>query len=334
MRLSDVGEFGLIELIKKNTINDRKTVCCGIGDDAAVLSPTRGMLQLATADMLMEDVHFSLDTIPPWQLGYKALAVNISDIAAMGGLPRHALVSIALPEHASVFFVEQFYAGMKDLAAQYAVNIVGGDTISSPCRVVISITVLGETEPDRVIYRRGAQVGDLIVVSGTLGDSAGGLHILRDQLACKEKERLLRAHLRPEPQVRLGRICSRYRVHALNDISDGLASEINEICSASDRGAKIYREKLPVSRELGALAAQTGRKVSEYALYGGEDYQLVFTADPETVRRIMEMNIPNKLTVIGEITAPETGVIIIDELGNHEPLLARGYNHFAGGGQK
>jgi thiamine-monophosphate kinase len=334
MKLSDVGEFGLISLIKENTINDKSTVCCGIGDDAAVLSPTRDMLQLATADMLMEDVHFSLDTIQPWQLGFKALAVNISDIAAMGGLPRHALVSIALPEHVSVSFVEQVYAGIKDGAAQYAVNIVGGDTISSPCRFVISITVLGETEPDRVIYRRGAQVGDWIVVSGTLGDSAGGLHILRDQLAFKDKERLLQAHLRPEPQVRLGRICSRYHVHALNDISDGLASEINEICTASDRGAVIYREKLPVSRELRALAAQTGQVVSDYALYGGEDYQLVFTADPETIRKIMKINISGSLTVIGEITAPEMGVILIDELGNQEPLLAKGYNHFTGGGQK
>lgn len=334
MKLSDVGEFGLIDLIKENTINDSKTVCRGIGDDAAVLNPTRDMLQLATADMLMEGVHFSLDTISPRQLGFKALAVNISDIAAMGGLPRHALVCIALPEHTPVSFVEQLYAGMKDVAARYAVNIVGGDTISSPCGIVISVTVLGETEPDRVIYRSGAQIGDLIVVSGTLGDSAGGLDILRHKPACDNKERLMQAHFEPEPQIKLGRICSRYGVHALNDISDGLASEINEICKASNRGAVIYKEKLPVSEELRVLALQTGRVLTDYALYGGEDYQLVFTAHPDTVREIMEINIPGKLTVIGRITAPETGVLLIDELGSHVPLPAGGYNHFAGGDRK
>lgn len=334
MNISDVGEFGLIDIIKKNTINDGKTLCCGIGDDAAVLNPTPHMLQLVTTDMLMEDVHFSLNTILPWQLGFKALAVNMSDIAAMGGLPRHALVSIALPEHISLSFVEQLYAGMKELAAKHAVNIVGGDTISSPCRLVISITVLGETEPDRVIYRCGAQVGDWIAVSGTLGDSAGGLQMLLDQEQFSDGVRLLQAHLVPEPQISLGRLCSRHHVHALNDISDGLASEINEICTASDKGAVIYQDKLPVGRELSDFAAQTGRAAFDYALYGGEDYQLVFTAAPETTRKIMAAHTQTRLTVVGEIVEKEKGVILIDEGGGRRPLLPGGYNHFVKGSRK
>lgn len=330
MRLSAVGEFGLIDLIKKNTIYDHTTVCCGIGDDAAVLNPTGGLLQLATTDMLVQDVHFSLATIDPWQLGFKALAVNISDIAAMGGIPRHALISLALPQTADVSFVEQLYAGMKALAAKHAVNIVGGDTVSSPGVVVINVTVLGEVERDRVVYRAGALAGDWLVVSGTLGDSAGGLQILRDQLFI-DGEPLVQAHLLPEPQVALGRICGRHRVHALNDISDGLASEVHEICTASGCGAVIYQEQLPLSRELRALAARTGKAAAEYALYGGEDYQLLFAAPPETVREIMQENPAVKLTVVGETTAKEKAVMLVDESGRRIPLLAKGYNHFAGG---
>lgn len=335
MNLSTIGEFGLIDIIKQNTINNRETVCCGIGDDAAVLKPTRDMLQLATADMLVEDVHFSLQTISPWQLGFKTLAVNISDIAAMGGIPRHALVSIALPQNTTVAFVEQFYTGLKALAEKYAVNIVGGDTVSSPKGVIVNVTVLGETEPDRVIYRSGAQIGDWIVVSGTLGDSAGGLQLLSDQLKFVGGERLVQAHFTPEPQIKLGRVCSQWHVHALNDISDGLASEINEICTASGRGAIIQQHELPVSQELMTLAAQTNRAVSDYALYGGEDYQLVFTAQPETVEQIMlETRGQIKLTVVGQITARATGVMLANALANHVPLLPKGYNHFAGRNEK
>lgn len=331
MRLSAVGEFGLINIIKQNTINDHATVRCGIGDDAAVLKPTGNMLQLATTDMLVQDVHFSLATIGPWQLGYKALAVNISDIAAMGGLPRHALISVALPRAVSVAFVEQLYAGLKAIAAQYALNIVGGDTVSSPVGIVINVTVLGEAEQDRVIYRSGAREGDWLVVSGTLGDSAGGLHILREQLDFAGGEPLVQAHLLPEPQVELGRLCARYQVHALNDISDGLASELHEICAASGCGAVIYQDRLPLSRELGTLAAFTGQAAADYALYGGEDYQLLFTARPETVQRMLQDNPKIKLTVVGETAAKETGVVLVDERGSSMPLLPGGYNHFAGG---
>lgn len=331
MRLSAVGEFGLIDLIKKNTINDYSTVQCGIGDDAAVLKPTGNMLQLATTDMLVQDVHFSLATIEPWQLGYKALAVNISDIAAMGGIPRHALISVALPRTASVAFVQQLYAGIKAIASKYAINIVGGDTVSSPEGIVINVTVLGEAEQDRVVYRSGAREGDWLVVSGTLGDSAGGLQILRDQLEFDGGEPLIQAHLLPEPQVKVGRLCAHYQVHALNDISDGLASELNEICTASGCGAVIYQNKLPLSRELRTLAAFTGQPAADYALYGGEDYQLLLAARPETVQGMIKDNPEVKLTVVGETAAKENGVVFVDEQGSRLPLLPRGYNHFAGG---
>jgi thiamine-monophosphate kinase len=331
MKLSEIGEFGLIDRIAKNTIQDATTVLCGIGDDAAVLKPVAGMVLLATADMLVEDVHFRLDTITPWQLGFKSLAVNISDIAAMGGIPRHALVCLGLPRTVAVAFVEQFYEGLKHLAALQKVNIVGGDTVSSPGGLIINVTLLGETEQDRAIYRSGALLGDAVVVSGTLGDSAAGLLLLLNKAVFANGERLLSAHLTPEPQVALGRVCSSCHVHAMNDISDGLASELHEICKASGLGARIYEAALPLSDSLTALADKLGTSAVDYALYGGEDYQLVFTATRQQLAEVSRLMPEIKLTVVGQITEPQTGLILVKQNGQEEPLQPKGYNHFTGG---
>jgi thiamine-monophosphate kinase len=327
MDLKELGEFGLIDRIAADTVYDTTTLLCGIGDDAAVLKPTLGMVQLATADMLVEDIHFTLATITPWQLGYKSLAVNISDIAAMGGIPRHALVSLGLPRHLPVSFVEQLYAGMKQLAAQYHVNIVGGDTVSSPKALVINVTVIGEAEPERVIYRSGARHGDVIAVSGTLGDSAAGLHILMQDMKFPFADTLIKAHVTPQPQVDIGRMCSQYGVHSMNDISDGLASEIYEICNASNVGARIYEGKLPVSQALAAFAAELGKEPAEYALYGGEDYQLVFTAAPQQLADIQLQLTYITFAVVGEITN-ERGITLVRHDGTEQSILPRGYNHF------
>lgn len=331
MNLSEIGEFGLIARIAQNTIQDAGTVLMGIGDDAAVLQPGMGMLVLATADMLVENVHFKLDMITPWQLGYKSLAVNISDIAAMGGIPRHALVSLGLPQYTTVAFIEEFYEGMKHLAQVHKVNIVGGDTVSSPAGLVINVTLLGETEPDRVIYRSGAVAGDLVIVSGTLGDSSAGLKLLLENAAREGAERLLDAHLLPQPQVALGRTCSVCHVHTMNDISDGLASEINEICTASGVGAKINQRDLPLSNELLAFADRTGTQATDYALYGGEDYQLVFTATDDQLSNISRLIPEISLTVVGQITASGSDIVLVGKSGREETLRPKGYNHFAGG---
>jgi len=330
MNLSEIGEFGLIARIAKNTIQDPSTVLLGIGDDAAVLKVGTDMVLLATTDMLVENVHFNQHIITPWQLGYKALAVNISDIAAMGGVPRHALVSLGLPRAIPVSFVERFYEGMKHLAALHKVNIVGGDTVSSPGGLIISVTLLGETEQDRAIYRSGALLGDSVVVSGTIGDSAAGLRLLLDKVDFVDAERLLNAHLMPEPQVALGRVCSACHVHAMNDISDGLASEINEICQASGMGARVYGDVLPLSDPLIAFADKSGTRAIDYALYGGEDYQLVFTATSQQLAKISCLLPEIKLTVVGQITEPRTGIILVHQSGHEEPLQPKGYNHFTG----
>jgi thiamine-monophosphate kinase len=327
MDLKELGEFGLIDRVAADTVYDTTTLLCGIGDDAAVLKPTLGMVQLATADMLVEDIHFTLTTITPWQLGYKSLAVNISDIAAMGGIPRHALVSLGMPSQLPVSFVEQLYTGMKHLAALHHVNIVGGDTVASPKALVINVTVLGEVEPERVIYRSGARAGDVIVVSGTLGDSAAGLRILMQDMKVPCADFLIKAHVTPQPRVDIGRICSQYGVHSLNDISDGLASEIHEICNASGVGARIYEAKLPVSQALATFAAEIGKEATEYVLYGGEDYQLIFTAAPQQIAD-MQRQLPHiTVAVVGEIIV-KRGVTLISRDGTEQPILPRGYNHF------
>ena len=171
MQFKQLGEFALIDLIKQDTINNADSVMIGIGDDAAVLKPTDGNLQLVTTDMLVEKVHFDLSTSSAWQLGYKAIAVNLSDIAAMGGVPRQVVIAIALPQHLSVDFLVSLYDGIKEICREFGVNIVGGDTVSSPQGLVINVTALGEVEPDKLQRRSGASVGELVVVTGTLGDS-------------------------------------------------------------------------------------------------------------------------------------------------------------------
>lgn len=232
--LTEIGEFGLIELIKQGTINNHGSVIVGIGDDAAVLLPTPRQLQLLTTDMLVESVHFDLATTTPWQLGYKAIAVNLSDIAAMGGTPRHAVVSIALPVSTPTEFMMNLYQGMKEICREFSVNIVGGDTVASPQGLVINVTVAGEVEPTNLVRRSGAKQGDIVAVTGTLGNSAVGL----DLLSAGEWEDydfawpLVTAHLTPRPQVKTGALLAAAGATSMDDLSDGLASEAHEIAAA------------------------------------------------------------------------------------------------------
>lgn len=326
--IKEVGEFGLIDLIKEDTINDAATVVNGIGDDAAVLLPTIRHLQLLSTDMLVENVHFDLSTTTPWQLGYKAIAVNLSDIAAMGGIPRHAVISLALPKEAELDFVLNLYKGMKEICREFKVNIVGGDTVSSPQGVIINVAVVGEVEPVRLTKRSGARPGDIVVVTGTLGNSAGGLDLLRKE-DWEEQDfswPLVTRHLTPRPQVRAGQKLAQIGVSSMNDISDGLASEANEIAAASHAGLRLYKKAIPLSEDLKRAADWLGTSALDYALYGGEDYQLIFTVSPEKINRIYEASLGVGLTTIGEVIS-NPGVIL-DSDGYEIKLKPKGYNHF------
>jgi thiamine-monophosphate kinase len=330
MELKQLGEFALIDLIKKDTIVHKENVALGIGDDAAVLIPTPQQFQLITADMLVEGIHFDLCTSSAKQLGFKAIAVNLSDIAAMGGVPKHVVVSIALPGYLSVDFVVSLYEGMKEICREFGVNIVGGDTVSSPKGLIINVTAMGEVVPEHVQRRSGASVGELIVVTGTLGDSGCGLDLLMkgqwQELAFALP--LVTKHLTPIPQVKMGFLLASLGSTSMNDISDGLASEVNEIAAASKVGMRIYGERVPLSPESNQAASLLGKSALDYALYGGEDYQLVFTISPDKFKCLSEMKIDVALTAIGEVVEQNQGIVLVDKDGEVSALEPRGYNHF------
>ena len=330
MQLEQLGEFALIDLIKKDTINTVESVEIGIGDDAAVLKPTPGSLQLVTTDMLVEKVHFDLSTSSAWQLGYKAIGVNLSDIAAMGGVPKHVVIAIAVPKHLPVDFVVSLYDGMKEICREFGVNIVGGDTVSSPHGLVLNVTVLGEVEPEQLQRRSGASVGELVVVTGTLGDSGCGLDLLiqGDWQRHNFAPPLVTSHLVPKPQVLQGPMLATLGSTSMNDISDGLASEVNEIAHASHVGMRIYSSLIPLSTQLQAAAPMFGKTALHYALYGGEDYQLVFTIAPEQFKLLAQVDIGARLTVVGEVTDQSQGIQLVAEDGQTCALEAKGYNHF------
>ncbi|WP_378956110.1 thiamine-phosphate kinase [Pelosinus sp. sgz500959] len=330
MQLEQLGEFALIDLIKQDTINKPDSVIVGIGDDAAVLNSTPGQLQLVTTDMLVEKVHFDLGTSTAWQLGYKAIGVNLSDIAAMGGIPRNIVVSIALPKELPVDFVVNLYDGMKEICREFDVNIVGGDTVSSPHGLIINVTVIGEVDPKQLQRRSGAREGELVVITGTLGDSGCGLDLLikGNWEGYESAALLVERHLMPKPQVHIGPLLAAFGSTSMNDISDGLASEVNEIALASHVGMRIYREKIPLSSELRTAAALLEKSPVEYALYGGEDYQLLFTIPPEQFNQLVEADIGVPLTVIGEVINQSQGTLLVDQDDQTSKLEAKGYNHF------
>lgn len=326
MKLKEIGEFGLIDRIKAGTIADAGSVVAGIGDDAAAFWPAPGRLQLLTADMLVESIHFDLRWISPWQLGYKSLAVNISDIAAMGGTPRQAAVSLALPPAAEVEFVLELYEGMKAIGREYGVNIIGGDTVSSPGPLLINVTLTGDVAPGSMVRRSGAQPGDLVLVTGCLGDSAAGLAWLLAGNPADQAPSLVAAHLTPKPQVLLGQAAAAAGATAMDDISDGLASESNEIAAASKTGLILYTDKLPLSDALRQFAG-ADESCLEYALYGGEDYQLLFTMPLAAAERFLRLQQAKNCCVIGEVCSGQQ-VTLVGGNGSKIALKPKGYNHF------
>jgi len=341
--LRDIGEFVLLErLVEALGPAGRgpgRGVICGIGDDAAVLQGDHGVRLLACCDMLVEGRHFDLSYFSPRHLGWKALSVNLSDIAAMGGKPRWALVSLGLKPELKVSFVEEIYAGMAELAAEFGITVVGGDICSSPQCLVIDVCLLGEVSPREVVYRSGARAGDLILVTGKLGAAAAGLVYLQasEKVEIDGAEELQQAHLKPRPRLKEASILVQSGlVGAMNDISDGLASELHEIAQASGCGARIWAERLPVSPAAELLGRRLGKSPLKWALYGGEDYELLVTIPggkgaPLKVRKLarkMMKATGTPLTLIGRILPDPGTVEIVQADGEIEPLPPGGYNHF------
>ncbi len=288
------AEFELIERIK-NGIKVPAGIT-GIGDDCAIIPQQQGLDTLVTADLLVEGRHFLLEDANPEDLGWKSAAVNISDIAAMGGRPLAAFLSIALPSHLTGKWADRFAAGFKEACSAYGVSLLGGDTSASDDKVFINVTLLGQCPHGKALKRSGAVPGDIIFVSGPLGDSAAGLKLILEGKGA-ESPVLTSRHYRPEPRVELGQLLAATPgIHAMMDISDGVAADLPHILEESRCGASVDTTKIPVSQELKAICKSHGWPPLTLALDGGEDYQLLFTAAPGTP-------LPQGCTAIGTIEA-------------------------------
>lgn len=302
--MSHTGEFELIGRISAAVHNSIPDGVTGIGDDCAVIPQREGLDTLVTTDLLVEDRHFLLDDIGPFDLGWKSAAVNISDIAAMGGKPESAFLSIALPGRTDPGWVDAFIAGFMDLAGRHGVALLGGDTSASPDKLFINVTVLGSCPRGAAKKRSEACPGDLIYVTGTLGDSGAGLKLVLEnspdiRIQGTPEECLVRRHYRPEPRVEEGLVLAATPgVHAMMDISDGIASDIRHILDASKCGAVVDTRLLPLSESLELVAARHGWDAVGLAAGAGEDYELLFTAEPGT-------RLPSGCTRIGTITPGE-----------------------------
>jgi thiamine-monophosphate kinase len=364
MRLADVGEFGLIRLIERWTASTQNApdpvagrIALGIGDDAALLEVPPERQLVVTIDTLVEEVHFRRDWTGPEDLGWKSLAVNVSDIAAMGAEPLAAFLSLALPGDMDVTWVEAFARGMEACAREYRCAIAGGDTVRSPHPLAITVTLLGTVERGQALLRSGARPGDAVCVTGTLGDSAAGLALLQKGVGCgvsgARPDRtpntqhptpntehptphtiplapLLAAHHRPCPRLAAARtLAASGWVTAMMDLSDGLASDLRHLAARSGAGARLRRAVLPLSDATRAAAAALRVDPTDWALHGGEDYELLLTLPFSVVERARHLTSPlgTPITVVGEIVSE--GLWLAEADGREVALEPTGFAHFA-----
>ncbi len=360
MKLHQIGELKLLQEVRKRFSSKDSSIIVGIGDDAAVIAPQKEKI-LVTTDMMNEGIHFDLSLTSPLQLGFKLVSVNVSDIMAMGGKPKYLFLSIAMKKDTDEEIFWKMYEGISNAMNIYEVNLVGGDLCAAENDMVLSATIIGAG--DKIIARSGASVGDKIYVTGTVGDSACGLEILK-KLAPESKDRvksyefrvrskkqknkdekalslthnsklltldyeiaepLIRRHLMP-----VARDSSEIAKHATSmiDISDGLFIDLCRVCDESNVGAKVYLDKIPVSKELKQAADIMGLDHIHLATSGGEDYELLFTAHPHPpILPLLRGGAGGvRITCIGEIT--EKDRIVVDKRGREFPIKAEGYQHF------
>lgn len=323
MRLAELGEFGLIDRIKKN-VAASPSVLLGIGDDAAALVPAPECVTLITCDMLLESVHFDLSFCDPESLGRKSLSVNLSDLAAMGARPRQFLLGIALPKEVPIEFMDRFMAGVLEQAERFGATLVGGDTCASKGGIAISITALGEQRPESVLKRSGARPGNLICLSGTVGDAAAGLVALRQGV---REGFLVSRQLDPTPRVAAGvALAEGGLATAMIDVSDGVLGDLGHIREMSGVGASLELAKLPLSDE---YRAACGDDPYALALSGGEDYELLFCIAPGKRGEVEALfaKLALRLSVIGEITAATEVKLVAPDGGVYAPGHG-GFDHF------
>jgi thiamine-monophosphate kinase len=336
--LKELGEFGLIDRISEGLKTTNPETIKGIGDDAAVIDSGSGTYILISTDMLVEGVHFDLSYVPLHHLGYKAVAVNISDIAAMNGIPKQITVSLALSSRFSVEAIDALYQGIKIACDQYKVDLVGGDTTTSRSGLVISITAIGSVEKSKIVYRHTAKPQDIICATGDLGGAFLGLQVLEQekqvflanpdmQPQLEGKDYLLKRQLKPEARMDV--------IYELNDIgvvptsmidiSDGLASEIMHLCRASNTGAVLFEDKLPIHGETYNTAVDYKIDPVTCVLNGGEDYELLFTIKQDDFPKIKNQA---DIALIGYMTNTPKEILLNTKAGTNVPVRAQGWVHF------
>jgi thiamine-monophosphate kinase len=337
--INQLGEFGLIDRLTEKIKHHHAETIKGVGDDTAVINTgSSEQLTLLTKDLLVEGVHFNIMYTPLKHLGYKSVAVNLSDIYSMNGTPTHVVVGIAVSSKYTVEALEELYEGIRLACDKFKVDFAGGDTTSSQAGLFISVTAMGKVDKNKVTYRSGAQAGDLICVSGDLGAGYAGLLVLE-----REKEvfkgnpdaqpdithytYVLERQLKPEPRRDVVELLEKLQVvpTAMIDISDGLASEVKHICKSSGKGAVIYEEKIPVDLQTSTTAHEFGIDPTTFALNGGEDYELLFCINQKDYDKLKDND---KISIIGHITENAGQADLVSASGSVVPLQAQGWDSF------
>ena len=335
--ISELGEFGLINKIKEKFNEGNESTLLGIGDDAAVIKNGTNLTLLST-DMLMEGIHFDLSYVPLKHLGYKAIAVNVSDIAAMNGVAQQVTVNVGLSNRFSVEAVQELYEGISAACDAYKVDLVGGDTVSSGAGLVISVSVLGTVSHDMISYRKGARKDDIICATGDLGGALIGLQVLERekqvyltnsemQPKLDDYSYVVQRQLKPEARMDIIHEMKELKIvpTSMIDLSDGLASDLKHICYESGVGAMIYEDKLPIDKQTYDTAVEFNLDPITCCLNGGEDYELLFTISQKDYEKLEKHA---DVHFIGYVTKPEDGMNLITKNGNAVEIKAQGWLHF------
>jgi thiamine-monophosphate kinase len=333
--IAELGEFGLIDYLTEPFAPKGKTTIKGVGDDAAVIEASKSTAMLVSTDTMVEGIDFDLTYFPPKHLGYKAVTKGISDIVAMNALPEQITISVAVSSKISVEFLKDLYSGVEFACREAGVDLVGGDTSASVNGLVINITAVGRAKKESVVYRSGAKVNDLICITGSLGAPFLGLKLLQRESRVLEGvvgekpqfegfEYLLERYLKPRARFDIVRSLAEEKVvpTSMIDISDGLASDLMQICRSSLCGARIYLDRMPIARQCTALGEQMHLDPVTAALNGGEDYQLLFTVPLDQRENVMNVG---HIDIIGHITAAETGAYLVTPDGSEIKLKAQGF---------
>lgn len=334
--ISELGEFGLINYLTKNIELKNSSSKYGVGDDAAVIN-NKNKDTIISTDLLIEGIHFDMVFTPLKHLGYKAIAVNVSDIIAMNAKPQQVTVSLGISSKYSLNAIDEIYNGMKLACEKYGVDIIGGDTSSSESGLIISITAIGEVEDNELVFRNGAKENDLIVVSGDLGAAFVGLTLLQRekevwtnnpdmQPSLEGHDYILQRQLKPEAREDITKLLKEINVKASSmiDVSDGLASDLLHLCKNSKVGCQIYEEKIPIDENTYKTAIDFNLNPTTCALNGGEDYELLFTTDISNYDKLKDSI---DLTIIGHITNEDSGKTLITKGGASSELRAQGWEH-------